>query len=116
MLISVVVTSEYYYQILFLLLVLFLWFFINLITLYTKLDKNVNYKSQNHCFLCFFFPLKAHIEPHNEDAFNGYSKIYPIQEEIALAEQYVDAKEYAAAVDLISKIIEVILFIFIVVK
>lgn len=48
----------------------------------------------------------AHIEPHNEDAFNGYSKIYPIQEEIALAEQYVDAKEYAAAVDLISKIIE----------
>lgn len=47
------------------------------------------------------------VDPHNHEAMLGYSRIGPTQEDIEFAHELVDRQDYPAAIDLITRVIEV---------
>jgi hypothetical protein len=70
------------------------------------LIKLSDYQSTLLCIVCcFVFQLQE--DPYNEDAHNGLIKVEPIREDISLAKAFVRGRDYKAAIELITKIIEV---------
>mgnify|MGYP000330117962 CR=1 FL=1 len=57
--------------------------------------------------ILFPFNFKLQEDPYNEEAQRGLSKIGPTRDDISLAKAYVRGRDYTAAIELITKIIEV---------
>lgn len=76
------------------------------VTVLTVLIKMADYLSTLLCTsCCFMFQLEE--DPYNEDAQHGLSKVEPTREDISLAKALVRGRDYSAAIELITKIIEV---------